>query len=108
MHQELRAVPGLDALVDNNPTIKQFVANSTVPHTEFFLKQLDVVDRAACSWKALLHGISMNVFQGFRTEEELILYAMNQAYHDNVTVLAGMVWVYIHLADGKRYLPSNL
>ena len=37
----------------------------------------------------LLQGISLNVFKGFQTEEEIIDYALNKAYFDNVTVLAG-------------------
>ena len=39
----------------------------------------------------LLQGISLNVFMGFQTEEEIIDYALNKAYFDNVTVLAGKI-----------------
>jgi len=53
-----------------------------------FLRQLDNVDQAACSWLALVSGININVFHGFETEDELVSYFLNDAYANNVTVIA--------------------
>ena len=36
----------------------------------------------------MIHGISLNVFKGFATEDELVQYFLKQAYHDSVTVFA--------------------
>ena len=54
MQEELRGVASMDALVGDNPVIEEFMHNVTVPQTEFFLHQLDIVDRAACSWLSIL------------------------------------------------------
>ncbi len=90
MQSELQSMSGMDELMADNPEIDDFAHNVTVPNASWFLAQLDIVDNAACSWLALLDGISLNVFQGFKTEQELVSYAMHKAYLDNVTVLAGM------------------
>ena len=71
-----------------NKDLLNFIDNASIPDAAGFMEQLDVVDNAACSWKSLMSGISMNVFQGFRNEEELVDYAMHRAYADNVTVFA--------------------
>ena len=54
MQQELRGVAGMDALIGDNAVIEEFMHNVTVPQTQFFLEQLDIVDRAACSWLSIL------------------------------------------------------
>eukprot|EP00918_Siedleckia_nematoides_P057595 GHVU01125596.1.p1 GENE.GHVU01125596.1~~GHVU01125596.1.p1 ORF type:complete len:1296 (-),score=180.93 GHVU01125596.1:585-4472(-) len=91
MQHELRGLPLLRHILDN-PRVNQFVDNLTTPSQTFFLHQLDVVDNAACSWLELLKGISLNVFQGFGTEEELVDYVLHKAYFDNVTVFASVVF----------------
>ena len=54
MQQELRGVSGMDLLIGDNPVIEEFMHNASVPKPEFFLSQLDIVDRAACSWLSIL------------------------------------------------------
>ena len=92
MQGELQRHPGLASLLDNqliqDPNIAFFTDNMTVPNTTFFLHQLDVVDNAACSWLAILQGISVNVFRGFETEEGIVDYFLKEAYQDNITVFA--------------------
>ena len=60
-----------------------------IPHAADFLRQVAVVDNAACSWLALVKGINLNIWQGFDTEDDLVNYALNKAYFNNVTVVAG-------------------
>ena len=62
MQEDFRNLPGLVDIFDN-PMIKKFIENGTVPDQSYFLGQLDVVDNAACSWLTLLKGISLNVFK---------------------------------------------
>ncbi len=83
----MRSIPGLMDVIPD-PDIQQFLRNATIPDADYFLQQLDVVDTAACSWLHLLEGISLNVFQGFATEEDLVDYFLHRAYQDNVTVFA--------------------
>ncbi len=68
--------------------IGQFLHNGTMHNRDDLLAEIDTVDNAACSWLSLTKGISFNVFQGFNTEDDLVRYFLNDAYADNVTVLA--------------------
>lgn len=68
--------------------IEEFAANTVIIEKEVFLEQLDSIDNAACSWISLMSGLSLNMFQGFRNEEDLLNYFKHEAYYDNVTVLA--------------------
>ena len=90
MQEDMQNLPGFDTLSENMG-IKQFVNNVSISNPEQFLHQLDIVDNAACSWLSLIKGISLNVFQGFRNEEDVVHYFLHKAYHDNVTVLASML-----------------
>ena len=90
MQSQLHESPNLPAIayLIHNDSIRRFIENGSVPSVKFFIDQLDVVDNAACSWLSLIKGIKLDIFKGFRTEEELVDYFLNQAYHDGVTVLA--------------------
>ena len=70
--------------------LEEFAANTVIIEKEVFLGQLDSIDNAACSWISLMSGLSLNMFQGFRNEEDLLNYFKHEAYYDNVTVLASM------------------
>ena len=87
MQHELRAYPDLVAYIQD-ANVREFLLGPDVPDTAFLLGQLDVVDKAACWWRHSLHGISLNVFRGFSTEDELVDYFLHDAYGDGVTVLA--------------------
>lgn len=73
-----------------NQDVREFFENSslTAVNRATFLDQLDLVDNAACGWLSLMKGININVFKGFATEEELVNYFLNDAYANNVQVLA--------------------
>ncbi|CAH1785688.1 unnamed protein product [Owenia fusiformis] len=75
-----------------NPDITNFAQNVTIYDQKTFLHQLDIVDNAACAWRDMVSGISFNIFRGFATEEELVYYVLNEAYHNNETVLASLVF----------------
>ena len=77
----------LASLLRTDPRIDKFL-NISIPTSDFFLHQLNNIDNAACSWRAMLSGISLNVFQGFAGEQQLVDYVVNQAYYDNVSVFA--------------------
>ena len=87
MQHELRSMPRLVQHV-SDPEVREFIHNGTVPNAAFLLEQLDAVDKAACTWRDTIKGISLNVFRGFETEEELVKYFLKHAYKDGVTVLA--------------------
>ena len=71
-----------------DPVIHQFLHNGTMRNRDELLAEMETVDNASCSWLSLTQGISFNVFQGFETEDDIVNYFLNDAYSDNVTVLA--------------------
>ena len=87
MQHQLQEFPDLVQLIDD-PAVRDFIMNQTIPDPEFFLKQLDVVDNAACSWLQLIRGINLNVFEGFPDEDSLVEYFLHHANKDNKTVFA--------------------
>lgn len=101
---DLKRHTNLAALLRSDPRIDKFL-NISIPTTDFFLLQLNNIDNAACSWRAMLSGISLNVFQGFAGEQELVDYVINQAYKNNVSVFASVLFENIH-SDGS--LPPHI
>uniref|UniRef100_T1J7T4 ATP-binding cassette sub-family A member 2 n=1 Tax=Strigamia maritima TaxID=126957 RepID=T1J7T4_STRMM len=85
----LRRYPYLLSL---DPTFRTLAEDSTIPNKTEFVLQLQAIENAACSWIALVSNISLNVFHGFENEEELISYFRHQAYFDNITVLASVIF----------------
>jgi len=90
MHKVLHHLPGLWRLIKSRE-VRDFLSNpldSSIMSRDAFLRQLDNVDQASCSWLALVDGINVNVFHGFETEDELVRYFLEDAYSNNVTVIA--------------------
>ncbi|XP_076818416.1 ATP-binding cassette sub-family A member 2-like isoform X1 [Clavelina lepadiformis] len=88
-----------------NPVLQHFVLdNQTLPNRTHIEKQLDEIDNAACGWKTFVSGISINWFKGFSTENDAVLYATSEAYHDNATVFATLVFE----VDKEGKLPSHV
>ena len=90
MHRVLHRLPGLWHLLKSRE-VRDFVSNpldTSVMSRASFVHQLDNVDEAACSWLAVVSGININVFHGFETEDDLVSYFLNDAYANNVTVIA--------------------
>lgn len=85
--------------------ISEILTNLTDPSVDHYMQQISTIDKAACSWISLVSGINLNVFKGFRTENDLVHYFLRRAYHDNYTVLASVVFTNVNYTDVK--LPPN-
>lgn len=94
MRDNLRHYP-LVLDVAHSQALREFARGnsaSVIENKEAFLHRLDVIDNAACSWIALMSGLSLNMFRGFSSEEDLMAYFKNRAYFDNVTILASVLF----------------
>jgi ATP-binding cassette subfamily A (ABC1) protein 2 len=56
------------------------------------IKQIEMIDNAACSWLSIMKDVNLNLFKGFANESDLVDYFLNKAYSDNVTVIASLVF----------------
>uniref|UniRef100_A0AAY4B7N1 ATP-binding cassette sub-family A member 2 n=1 Tax=Denticeps clupeoides TaxID=299321 RepID=A0AAY4B7N1_9TELE len=66
--------------------------NFSLPNTTTLLEQLDTIDNAACGWTSFMSKVSVDIFKGFPDEESIVNYTLNQAYHDNVSVFASVIF----------------
>ncbi|XP_059192402.1 ATP-binding cassette sub-family A member 2 [Centropristis striata] len=66
--------------------------NYSLPNTSTLLDQLDTIDNAACGWTRFMSKVSVDVFKGFPDEESIVNYTLNQAYQDNVSVFASVIF----------------
>ncbi|KAJ8285694.1 hypothetical protein GJAV_G00029870 [Gymnothorax javanicus] len=66
--------------------------NFTLPNTTTLLEQLDTIDNAACGWTHFMSKVSVDIFKGFPDEESIVNYTLNQAYQDNVSVFASVIF----------------
>ncbi|XP_051806589.1 ATP-binding cassette sub-family A member 2 [Acanthochromis polyacanthus] len=66
--------------------------NYSLPNTSTLLEQLDTIDNAACGWTRFMSKVSVDVFKGFPDEDSIVNYTLNQAYQDNVSVFASVIF----------------
>ncbi|XP_058515523.1 ATP-binding cassette sub-family A member 2 isoform X1 [Ochotona princeps] len=66
--------------------------NFSLPNGSALLQQLDTIDNAACGWIQFMSKVSVDIFKGFPDEESIVNYTLNQAYQDNVTVFASVIF----------------
>ncbi|XP_039902431.1 LOW QUALITY PROTEIN: ATP-binding cassette sub-family A member 2 [Simochromis diagramma] len=66
--------------------------NYSLPNTSTLLEQLDTIDNAACGWTHFMSKVSVDVFKGFPDEDSIVNYTLNQAYRDNVSVFASVIF----------------
>nr|XP_046241636.1 ATP-binding cassette sub-family A member 2 isoform X1 [Scatophagus argus] len=66
--------------------------NYSLPNTSTLLEQLDTIDNAACGWTHFMSKVSVDVFKGFPDEDSIVNYTLNQAYQDNVSVFASVIF----------------
>uniref|UniRef100_A0A8C1W4H8 ATP-binding cassette sub-family A member 2 n=1 Tax=Cyprinus carpio TaxID=7962 RepID=A0A8C1W4H8_CYPCA len=66
--------------------------NFTLPNTTTVLEQLHTIDNAACGWTNFMSKVSVDIFRGFPDEESIVNYTLNQAYQDNVSVFASVIF----------------
>ncbi|CAF4637163.1 unnamed protein product [Rotaria sp. Silwood1] len=85
--------------------IVNILKNLTDPSIDNYMKQITTIDKAACSWISLISGINLNVFKGFSDENDLVEYFLHQAYHDNYTVIASVVFTNVYLNNTE--LPPH-
>ncbi|XP_042278447.1 ATP-binding cassette sub-family A member 2 isoform X1 [Thunnus maccoyii] len=67
-------------------------ANYSLPNTSTLLEQLDTIDNAACGWTRFMSKVSVDIFKGFPDEDSIVNYTLNQAYQDNVSVFASVIF----------------
>uniref|UniRef100_A0A8C8TR56 ABC-2 type transporter transmembrane domain-containing protein n=1 Tax=Peromyscus maniculatus bairdii TaxID=230844 RepID=A0A8C8TR56_PERMB len=72
------------------PALRQ--DNFSLPNGTALLQQLDTIDNAACGWIQFMSKVSVDIFKGFPDEESIVNYTLNQAYQDNVTVFASVIF----------------
>uniref|UniRef100_H3CEJ3 ATP-binding cassette sub-family A member 2 n=1 Tax=Tetraodon nigroviridis TaxID=99883 RepID=H3CEJ3_TETNG len=78
--------------------------SSSLSNTSRLLQQLDAIDNAACGWSRFMAKVSVDVFKGFPDEDSIVNYTLSQAYQDNVSVFASVIF-HTH-SDGS--LPAHL
>ncbi|KAK2902562.1 ATP-binding cassette sub-family A member 2 isoform X1 [Channa argus] len=66
--------------------------NYSLLNTSTLLEQLDTIDNAACGWTHFMSKVSVDVFKGFPDEDSIVNYTLNQAYQDNVSVFASVIF----------------
>ncbi|XP_078106456.1 ATP-binding cassette sub-family A member 2 [Sander vitreus] len=66
--------------------------NYSLPNISTLLEQLDTIDNAACGWMRFMSKVSVDVFKGFPDEDSIVNYTLNQAYQDNVSVFASVIF----------------
>uniref|UniRef100_A0AAZ3S8N3 ATP-binding cassette sub-family A member 2 n=1 Tax=Oncorhynchus tshawytscha TaxID=74940 RepID=A0AAZ3S8N3_ONCTS len=66
--------------------------NYTLSNTSTLLGQLDTIDNAACGWTHFMSKVSVDIFKGFPDEDSIVNYTLNQAYHDNISVFASVIF----------------
>ncbi|XP_056600911.1 ATP-binding cassette sub-family A member 2 isoform X1 [Triplophysa dalaica] len=66
--------------------------NFTLPNTTTLLEQLHTIDNAACGWTHFMSKVSVDIFRGFPDEESIVNYTLSQAYQDNVSVFASVIF----------------
>uniref|UniRef100_A0A8C9NAR9 ATP-binding cassette sub-family A member 2 n=1 Tax=Serinus canaria TaxID=9135 RepID=A0A8C9NAR9_SERCA len=79
--------------VSDSDVLHNFLnGNFSLPNASILLQQLDTIDNAACSWVRFMAKVSVDIFKGFPDEESIVNYTLNQAYQDNVTVFASVIF----------------
>ncbi|XP_030646875.1 ATP-binding cassette sub-family A member 2 [Chanos chanos] len=89
---DLRKHPELLNTSDSELIHSLVEENFTLPNTTTLLEQLDTIDNAACGWTHFMSKVSVDIFKGFPDEESIVNYTLNQAYHDNVSVFASVIF----------------
>ncbi|XP_078141495.1 ATP-binding cassette sub-family A member 2 [Centroberyx gerrardi] len=92
LSSELRRHPELLNATDSELMQGLLEGNYTLPNTSTLLEQLDTIDNAACGWTHFMSKVSVDIFKGFPDEDSIVNYTLNQAYQDNVSVFASVIF----------------
>lgn len=88
MQDDLRKHNGVIWWLFKLPQLSPFLSEP-VHNSSQYIHMVDMIDKAAQGWLNLIEGISLNVFEGFESEEDMVNYFLTQAYAENVSVIAG-------------------
>ncbi|NWU50423.1 ABCA2 protein, partial [Dromas ardeola] len=89
---DLHKHPEILNVSDSNVLHNFLSGNFSLPNASVLLQQLDTIDNAACGWVHFMAKVSVDIFKGFPDEESIVNYTLNQAYQDNVTVFASVIF----------------
>ncbi|XP_070689151.1 ATP-binding cassette sub-family A member 2 [Pempheris klunzingeri] len=92
LSSELQQHPELLNGTDSDLMQGLMEGNYSLPNTSTLLEQLDTIDNAACGWTRFMSKVSVDVFKGFPDEDSIVNYTLNQAYQDNVSVFASVIF----------------
>ncbi|XP_075902997.1 ATP-binding cassette sub-family A member 2 [Nelusetta ayraudi] len=92
LSSELQHHPELLNSTDSELMQSIMQENYSLPNTTTLLQQLDTIDNAACGWTRFMSKVSVDVFKGFPDEDSIVNYTLNQAYQDNVSVFASVIF----------------
>ncbi|KAM6965213.1 ATP-binding cassette sub-family A member 2 [Aplochiton taeniatus] len=92
LSSELRRHPELLNSTDSDLMRGLLEGNYTLPNSSALLEQLDTIDNAACGWTHFMSKVSVDIFKGFPDEDSIVNYTLNQAYQDNVSVFASVIF----------------
>ncbi|XP_016898579.1 ATP-binding cassette sub-family A member 2 isoform X2 [Cynoglossus semilaevis] len=92
LSSELQQHPELLNDTDSELMQSLIEGNYSIPNTSTLLEQLDTIDNAACGWTRFMSKVSVDVFKGFPDEDSIVNYTLNQAYQDNVSVFASVIF----------------
>ncbi|BFZ20641.1 hypothetical protein BsWGS_23680 [Bradybaena similaris] len=93
--------------------------DAEIHSSEYYTHELNLIDAAASGWLRMMKGINLNVFKGFATEEDMLNYFLSQAYYDNASIIAGVVFqnlpddgtipphLHYKIRQNATYLPST-
>ncbi|XP_062310063.1 LOW QUALITY PROTEIN: ATP-binding cassette sub-family A member 2 [Osmerus eperlanus] len=89
---DLRRHPELLNATDSELLQSLLEGNYSLPDASTLLEQLDTIDNAACGWTHFMSKVSVDIFKGFPDEDSIVNYTLNQAYQDNVSVFASVIF----------------
>uniref|UniRef100_A0A803TK52 ATP-binding cassette sub-family A member 2 n=1 Tax=Anolis carolinensis TaxID=28377 RepID=A0A803TK52_ANOCA len=92
MAADLQRHPEALNISDSDLLHRFLESNFSLPNASALLSQLDAIDNAACGWVQFMTKVSVDIFKGFPDEESIVNYTLNQAYQDNVTVFASVIF----------------
>ncbi|XP_015259030.1 PREDICTED: ATP-binding cassette sub-family A member 2-like [Cyprinodon variegatus] len=92
LSSELQQQPDLLNGTDSELIQTLMMGNYSLPNTSALLEQLDTIDNAACGWTRFMSKVSVDVFKGFPDEDSIVNYTLSQAYQDNVSVFASVIF----------------
>lgn len=91
MQYDLKTHKGVIWPLFTIPKLSLFLSEP-VHNTSQYLHVVDMIDRAAREWLNLIEGITLNVFQGFENEKDMVSFFLNKAYSLNISVIAGVAF----------------